>query len=213
MKIISKYKDYYDYCQNLYGFDDLITFNRINEVEQIPVKKGYYYVYFLFYKTIYLNDDNKEVDFLQKSTKEIHCSKSYLFLNDQVYLITRSNNEFGKEISKIEPYYSREFNYNFGYLFDYMKQNKIPSLLLFKQNYTLGKNQERILNDVIELNPKLASLKFFNYLSAEKVYQEIEQFFINLKTNETIIEVDNKNKIIQAGFDLKTSFRKAKESK
>lgn len=60
------------------------------------------------------------------------------------------------------------------------------------------------------LNPLLKDYEFFKVKDAFTAFQEIQQFIsgvIGIDSNEPIV-TDDKYKILAAGFDLKTSFRK-----
>jgi hypothetical protein len=63
------------------------------------------------------------------------------------------------------------------------------------------------------LNPNLKELQFFKYKDSYSAFQEIQGYIsgvLGVDAKPTI-ELSDKSKIIKAGFDPKTSFRKGKE--
>jgi hypothetical protein len=63
------------------------------------------------------------------------------------------------------------------------------------------------------LNPNLNELQFYKYKDAYSAFQEIQSYIsgvLGVDAKPTI-ELSDKSKIIKAGFDPKTSFRKGKE--
>jgi hypothetical protein len=62
------------------------------------------------------------------------------------------------------------------------------------------------------LNPKLSDLKFYQYKDAYSTFQDIQSYISGVLGIDTMptIELSDKSKIIKAGFDPKTSFRKGK---
>ncbi len=64
-----------------------------------------------------------------------------------------------------------------------------------------------------EVNPNISNYQFYKNTDTFTAFQQIQSYLsgvLGTKENETI-EVSNKSKIIKAGFDLKTSFRKDKK--
>jgi hypothetical protein len=63
------------------------------------------------------------------------------------------------------------------------------------------------------LNPRLGELKFYQYKDAYSAFQEIQGYISGVLGGaaKPTIELSDKSKIIKAGFDPKTSFRKGKE--
>jgi hypothetical protein len=74
------------------------------------------------------------------------------------------------------------------------------------------KNKALYLNK-FEVNPNLDNYKFFKVQDAFTAFQNIQSYVsgvLGSKENDTV-EISNNSKIIKAGFDLKTSFRKDKK--
>lgn len=85
-------------------------------------------------------------------------------------------------------------------------------VFLFKQERTWGENAKTV--EVYPQVPNLGALGLGKVLPAKQVYQEIEYFMSNLiyenPDTQPPAEVSDKDKIKQHGFDLKTSFRRGK---
>jgi hypothetical protein len=74
------------------------------------------------------------------------------------------------------------------------------------------KNKQLYL-EKFEVNPNLNNYKFYKVQDAFSAFQFIQTYIsgvLGTKEND-IIEVSNESKILKAGFDLKTSFRKDKK--
>jgi hypothetical protein len=74
------------------------------------------------------------------------------------------------------------------------------------------RNKELYLQK-FEINPNLVNYQFYKVQDAFSAFQSIQSYIsgiLGTKENE-IIEVSNNSKIVKAGFDLKTSFRKDKK--
>jgi hypothetical protein len=63
------------------------------------------------------------------------------------------------------------------------------------------------------LNPKLSDRKFYQYKDAYSAFQDIQSYISGVLgiDPQPTIELSDKSKIIKAGFDPKTSFRKGKQ--
>jgi hypothetical protein len=63
------------------------------------------------------------------------------------------------------------------------------------------------------INPNLAAFRFFKYKDAFTTFQEIQSYLSGVlgSPEADTIEVSDRSKIVKAGFDLKTSFRKRKQ--
>lgn len=99
----------------------------------------------------------------------------------------------------------------------------IPMFIIFKDEFNsytrrwmYNNNKPIPLNQLeVNLNVRLNDLGFAAIMSAEHAYQEIESYLVNvLRDNPDKIppvQVEDKIKIGQHGFDLKQSFRHRKE--
>lgn len=92
---------------------------------------------------------------------------------------------------------------------EYAEQNNVP---YFLYTYQVESNHSHnIINRFIVMKKFLAlqDIKWSNDqgFDIDKTYHEVYNFMLSLKNEKNIINVSNENKITQAGFDLKTSFR------
>ena len=74
-------------------------------------------------------------------------------------------------------------------------------------------NNKQLYLEKFELNPNLNKYQFYKEIDTVTAFQNIQSYIsgvLGTKENDTI-EVSNESKIIKAGFDLKTSFRKDKK--
>lgn len=92
---------------------------------------------------------------------------------------------------------------------EYAEQNNIP-YFLYAYNAE-NTNTKNIITRFIIMRKFLAlqDIKWSHDhgFDIDKTYHEVYNFMLSLKNEKNIINVSNDNKITQAGFDLKTSFR------
>lgn len=187
MKIISKYKDYYDYLSGIYGIDPLLVLDRRNNDNYtcyIPEKLIFYICglkiegYYDGFKFYYGEKLKKRAD---------HTEKKYFWQKD---CPERSY------IKKIDRYINNEIEK----LSDDNNYNKIHNCPIIMQGYT---------NDHLLKFPQLNKFDVQQILPAEEIYQMLVQWLSDIRNqNETKVDKrTNKDKILTNGFDLKTSFR------
>lgn len=101
---------------------------------------------------------------------------------------------------KIPNYYGKKC------CFDFAIKNKLP-VFVIEFKYRSGYS-------VDEYIPNLGELGFGGILSPEQCYQELSYFIANVMCESPDIklpcEINNEERIIAAGFDLKNSFRNTK---
>lgn len=162
----------------------------------------------------YYNDENKIIDYVN--------SKTGISQND-IYIYHRPN---GKEIRNTGTYYMKYPKFE---CMDIFHKCGAPTFILFvggwSKNWSHKDNKlQNILTRTFDLNyvycgmilnPIFMECKEINIIntifddltSNRSVYNDIENFLWANK-QEPISEPDNKTKIVNHGFDLKTSFRK-----
>ena len=100
-----------------------------------------------------------------------------------------------------------------------IRVHKLPLRGLFQRRiYIIQKSpvifhQLWTLLEKFEINPNLNNFKFFKVQDTFTAFQSLQTYVsgvLGTKEND-IIEIDNISKIVKAGFDLKTSFRKDKK--
>lgn len=108
----------------------------------------------------------------------------------------RNYNQYEEAIKQIETILSVDFSEVFF-------TRKTPAFL-----FSLTTNIH--LNHELIINPILKNYQFFKVKTAPQAFQEIQQFISGVLGTDgnDIIVTDDKYKILAAGMDLKTSFRK-----
>lgn len=185
MKIIAKHKDYYDYLQGINGIDELLVLDRTN----------CYYNTNIFTENDYICLIVCGIKFegIYKSGKFRYGKdiENYLSDKDEIYdnnyrIYTKKYRYSYIDIQKKEEIYDNDLEY--------------PIYVSFRQ--------EKYSKNLTELKkfPILKQYDFHNVYSAEEIWIHISNWLSrskNIPNNQT-----NKEKIVSAGFDLKTSFRK-----
>lgn len=232
MKIISKFKDYYDYLSHIYGQDEKIIYNRNPLVD--PVNIGCSLLYnniqvitdidhqsqHIFMVT-YTSDKNYYIDGTRvrfPDTKWLCiCGKIYLLISDNTgkfhvlndndpfyqYILQKKDNPWDRKTISIE----HVLGYNCSAALDVCKQLHTP-VFLFQAKW--NSNTFNVESKI----PVLSELNIPSIISPEQIYQEISYFICNTINPSPdmmgpIFSTD-KEKILQHGFDLKQSFRHRK---
>ena len=237
MKIISKFKDFYDYKVAKYGMDEKLVYTR----------KTYCEYFESFVIDVYtasddriseenfnknLKDDIKPID-----EKNIH---KILFIGEKlIHLFSTENGVYThfdikneNDLRKLNNFqYKKEITFKNGNIFSIFSKfgSDWEDLLSYNRKklitYDIDKD-DVILNEpiiLIELigisnhNRYLYTYKFtYNpylsklgiYLDEDFIWQSLVEFLSNKRSEKEISpEVSNENKILSKGFDLKTSFR------
>ena len=235
MKIISKFKDFYDYKVGKYGVDEKLVYTRKTYCEYF---QGFFRDINIDYRISEddfnknLKDDTKPID-----EKNIHKilfigeKLIHLFLTENgVYTHFDIKNE--NDLRKLNDFqYKKEITFKNEKKFSIFSKfgSDWDNLLSFNRKklitYDIDKD-DIILNEpmlLIELigtskssrylytykftyNPNLSQMGV--YIDADFVWQSLVEFLSNKRSEKEISpEVSNENKILSKGFDLKTSFR------
>lgn len=205
MKIISKYKDYYDYFAGIYGEDEKIILDR---------RKGntfknseLFYSYRKCEKIILLaicdilyvgiiDVENKKIYWCHEIKENYNIEKSKGYFSS-IY----GENELVLNSSSLYIFSPIEFKINTQYncailckILDSNDRNNISKKLLDTRNW-------------IEF-PRLEELKIASILPAKEIYLNLTSFLSPVdKTADNMNDVE---KIKSHGFDTKKSFRKPK---
>lgn len=180
MRIISKYKDYYDYYQGIFGVDNNKIYKRTN---------------YIFYEKF--NPTLRVYDFLLH-TFAIN-NKIHFFFEDKAKMLYLTKDNLAN--LKL-PYYTEkhvlEIISNADTDINRQKRQPIVYGRIVRGNKIVWQNGV----------PIMKSFGFQKVMSARKLYIEVESFMGYLKDNPPIPDKrTNKEKIITNGFDVKTSFR------
>ena len=231
MKIISKFKDFYDYKVAKYGVDEKLVYTRKTYCE-------YSYSYDIFNR-ISEKEFNKNLKDNVSLLKENNFHK-ILFIGEKlIHLFFTENGVYThfdikneNDLRKLNDFqYKKEITFKDGKKFSIFSKfgSDWDNLLSFNRKklitYDIDKD-DIILNEpmlLIELigtskssrylytykftyNPNLSKIGV--YIDADFVWQSLVEFLSNKRSEKEISpEVSNENKILSKGFDLKTSFR------
>jgi hypothetical protein len=202
MKIISPFKDYYDYVAHIYGEDNTIVYNRSSFNENKLPSDGFR-VPDLYYWT---DDVNKAITQQFGTTDKHEYNRRWLCIMGKFYMQVTTNT-LDRSSWKIVNY---EFNRpNREYHTELMKLHKHIQAPVFAINRVYWRNFH-IDTDI----PILKDSGIASIISPEKMYQDISYFIGNvLKDNpDTLppVNISDKDKLTQAGFDATISFRHRK---
>lgn len=208
MKLISKYKDYYDYNIGLYGIDEKVVYNRL------PFPDKYYH---------YVNrtEISHTLPKIYKFDISEYEYKHLLFCGKVIY-IRRKYGEYKAEYEVISEYTLHK-------MFDSSHRNRYLVRTFGKIDYSVkhdsimdihkATGQPVVLLDgwndkhlILDTNiPILNDIKGFGSLiDAKSCYLEICQTLIDINNTESIPVSTDGDKILSHGFDKKISFRHRK---
>lgn len=220
MKIISPFKDYYDWIAGKYGGGDPRLIYKRTKIQGKDAKDRVIYdiVSGRSYELSSLNANRYR---LGKSTYSfnilIFCGRQYLVvkIDGATNILSEEKhpdlwqmlNKTSKGITSL-LLKSTSIDFYLGkqtqFAENLCKQYDQPVLLIING---LG----AVVDDRI---PVLQDVGFASIMSAEQCYQEISHFLGNVlresPDTKPPVEIDDKYKIIGAGFDTKTSFRHRK---
>ena len=219
MKIISPYKDYYDYLTGIYGEDPLVILDRrnhqqpnwrfnhqhgyINEPEssKYTLFIGGWLIDFIHYgDKFYYGEEILQIPDLKLKENYYFGFHENIYSNElknNFWVFHQSNNSSPLKIFK-NPV-KINFNINFS---------EVIGLIKFDYNYKFKNIDCKLLCSY----PKLCDINLNKFVKAETIYQWIYDYIssYNLKKEDY---KDNRNdieKLQSAGFDKKISFRNIK---
>jgi len=222
MKILDDkgYKDYYDYIPNVLGVDEKVIFKRKEYLEyqagyeitqefngtfsfdfynsEKEIKNGYEtigllvvcgYIYPISIKRICYYETSAEYNIL--TVEEFENLSNFSFW--QI-----------KEIKKMKSYF---YNYN-EKMEEISKKLDTSIFIILDIKVLQGQNKYKIkfLNKI----PLLKDVGFGKIKQSMEIYKELYNYFLKQNPSDPPISVDNKQKIVKAGFDIKESFRHRK---
>ena len=199
MKILSRFKDYYDYLAHQYGIDEKVIFKRDS-----------------FSETKF-NFDLKVPNVRAFITAEV--SFAYLVVNGLGYIIYNKRDGratkvyfYGDDIDldkKLKQYNKPRLiqpNYvafNLPNVDELVRMVGSPTFIITEFNtYEVGTVR------IAKKAPNLGDLGFAKYKDAYTMYQETACYIGKVFGSvEPPIQISDKDRIVAHGFDLKTSFR------
>jgi len=228
MKIISKFKDFYDYKVAKYGVDEKLVYNRKTCCDYYKIRFQYLNLHKNVPEKVSIGDfDNilkEHIKFFNKTNhnkilivgeKIVHL----FFTEDGVYThfdIKNPKDIGGETIYKYWAYYdgTKEITFNDGKKIEsYLNISKEEVLfnepiILVEYIGGIDRKIARYDNSVYKFtyNPNLSQMGV--YIDEDFIWQSLVEFLSNKRSEKEISpEVSNENKILSKGFDLKTSFR------
>jgi hypothetical protein len=217
MRIISKYRDFYDWIGpsiDLLNHEDNIVFDRReakelsnNDFLQFVGESHYPRISHNFYMTPNGNDFLLEVGYIQYFFNIKNVTREngiYFGGNINLIHIRNENKKAFKSpitLSKYDFHYHRFGGYKY-----YFKNIKIENTKWDEINFGLKEPQTKIFNPIL-IKTKLTSI-----LDPKEIWINLDQYFSSLK-NEQRWESSNitdKEKLINHGFNHPESFRNIK---
>ena len=213
MKIISKFKDYYDYKVAEYGIDENLIYDRRNgtivDRQRISPEESN----LALYSTLYVGSEVVHLFITQNKIYthfdlvDIERKKRRYYFFDGYCLKFRDGRQYEYKSNLWLGYFSDTADFireNNGFHIreethlSWEELSKIP-LLLITSDY-------RTKNRKVYITPTLQELGV--YIDPDFVWQHIVQYLSDLKTQaEQSPELPNELKIDSKGFDKKRSFR------
>ena len=199
MKIISKYKDYYDYLSGIYGIDEKIVLDRTNSKNSPNVEfctrysermdlyiAGYIIEGLYIDGKFYYGDDLKQFEITKNERRNRWLSTHEKRDYKKSITIRCNGDDFWIYTEPVKDMNNTNIKYKCPIIFGNSDYKRIMFPIL--ENFGLSK-----------------------FIKPEVIYGWLYEYLSNrISDTETSVELDNKNKILSKGFDLKTSFRNIK---
>ena len=231
MKIISNFKDYYDYLANIYGVDDHVVY--VRNIIPVGDHKTTFHFYYGGQDSIIVKQIKNDFIFFPKSS---NFRYRYLVVLGKMYLCVQKISSTWEVQSSIWEIFnpkkhavfnekpsissypwqrnkSKELDYYLG-----GSSTVLIELSKYLQQPVFFIDHVGLFNNEIHVNraiPHLKDLHFGSIMQPEQLYQELEYFIGNtLRDNpdtQPPVNVSDKDLIVAKGFDIKKSFRKRKK--
>ena len=208
MKIISKYKDYYDYLVGIYGEDPLAVFDRRYDVIQKPSIFSDEYVPY-------------EIAIAGKIFKIYQYRDKFYYTPEELFKLNTLLLEDNKRplIANYHRYDKKEITIkSFERFKEIDEENSITDInyllrkpILMKDHFGTLIHIDKFRNETKWSVIRLEDFHLNKYVPASAVFTEISGFLLWLNDNPEIPNNQTNNeKIVTHGFDLKHSFRNTK---
>ena len=237
MKIISKFKDFYDYKVAKYGVDEKLVYNRVtknfrNSPRLFSINKTQpdYNNKILFvgdkivliFKTeekLYTQFDLEDIELLKAKNSNVRVKNFSYYMKDSEITFLDGNTIFVNSFIDIDLYDLLKMNrrtfYNFFIknkkdFFDMDEENNFfnEPIVLIEFLENVTDHDNRRSTSVYKKTYNLNLSQMGIYIDEDFVWQSLVEFLSNKRSEKEISpEVSNENKILSKGFDLKTSFR------
>ena len=237
MKIISRFKDFYDYKVEKYGIDEKIIYNRITKIfrnfPRIFTKNEVQPDYnnkilfvgdkiVLVFKTkekLYTQFDLEDIELLKAKNSNVRVKNFSYYMKDSEITFLDGNTIFLNSFVNIDLYEMLKMNrktfYNFFIknkkdFFDIDEENNFfnEPIVLIEFLENVTDHDNRRSTSVYKKTYNPNLSQMGIYIDEDFVWQSLVEFLSNKRSEKEISpEVSNENKILSKGFDLKTSFR------
>ena len=237
MKIISKFKDFYDYKVAKYGVDEKLVYTRVtknfrNSPRLFSINKTQpdYNNKILFvgdkivliFKTeekLYTQFDLEDIELLKAKNSNVRVKNFSYYMKDSEITFLDGNTIFVNSFINTDLYdllkMNRKTFYNFFIknkkdFFDIDEENNFfnEPIVLIEFLENVTDHDNRRSTSVYKKTYNLNLSQMGIYIDEDFVWQSLVEFLSNKRSEKEISpEVSNENKILSKGFDLKTSFR------
>jgi len=235
MKIISKFKDFYDYKVAKYGVDEKLVYNRVtknfrNSPRLFSINKTQpdYNNKILFvgdkivliFKTeekLYTQFDLKDIELLKSKNSNVQIKNFFHHTNDSEITFLDGNTIFVNSFINIDLYdllkMNRKTFYNFFIknkkdFFDIDEENNFfnEPIVLIEFLENVTDHDNRRSTSVYKKTYNPNLSQLGIYFDEDFVWQSLVEFLSNKRSEKEISpEVSNENKILSKGFDLKVA--------
>ena len=237
MKIISKFKDFYDYKVAKYGVDEKLIYTRVtkkfrNSPRLFSINKTQpdYNNKILFvgdkivliFKTeekLYTQFDLEDIELLKAKNSNVRVKNFSYYMKDSEITFLDGNTIFVNSFINIDLYdllkMNRKTFYNFFIknkkdFFDIDEENNFfnEPIVLIEFLENVTDHDNRRSTSVYKKTYNLNLSQMGIYIDEDFIWQSLVEFLSNKRSEKEISpEASNENKILSKGFDLKTSFR------
>ena len=237
MKIISKFKDFYDYKVAKYGVDEKLVYTRVtknfrNSPRLFSINKTQpdYNNKILFvgdkivliFKTeekLYTQFDLEDIELLKAKNSNVRVKNFSYYMKDSEITFLDGNTIFVNSFINIDLYdllkMNRKTFYNFFIknkkdFFDIDEENNFfnEPIVLIEFLENVTDHDNRRSTSVYKKTYNLNLSQMGIYIDEDFIWQSLVEFLSNKRSEKEISpEASNENKILSKGFDLKTSFR------
>ena len=237
MKIISKFKDFYDYKVAKYGVDEKLVYTRVTKnfrnsprlfsinKTQLDYNNKILFVgdkIVLIFKTeekLYTQFDLEDIELLKAKNSNVRVKNFSYYMKDSEITFLDGNTIFVNSFINIDLYdllkMNRKTFYNFFIknkkdFFDIDEENNFfnEPIVLIEFLENVTDHDNRRSTSVYKKTYNLNLSQMGIYIDEDFVWQSLVEFLSNKRSEKEISpEVSNENKILSKGFDLKTSFR------
>ena len=207
MKIISRYKDFYDHISYVYGVDDKIVYTR-DVAKNVEIRAKEIPGYRKFRSIEHLVESCEKVSIVVIVDKMYFVVKNYS-TNEERVLDQSDRLMRSRSVLRDETHNDPDL------ILEFTKKVGSPVYRINSIDVDWSDPDRKLIARIAEKTPRLSDIKgMVTLLDSQQTYQEISYAIANLlNPNPDItppIVVGDKYKIQAAGFDLKQSFRHRK---